>query len=93
MCETAYGSDEVSDDVPNCRIVTERQCDGDDCRDVPRQECDINQKVNGKLSKTTECKSVPRKVCGPEACPIVKRDPICRNEIKTVRLESTYLQT
>ena len=35
--------------------------------------------VNAKLSRSTECKSVPRRVCGPEACPVVRGDRICRN--------------
>ena len=35
--------------------------------------------VNAKLSRSTECKSVPREVCGPEACPVVRGDRICRD--------------
>jgi hypothetical protein len=90
VCSTEYSSDfEVQDDVPNCKNVQEKACsiiDGENvCKMVPRQECAIIKQTNAKQSQTTDCNSVPKKVCGYQACPIVSAGQICRNEIKTVR--------
>ena len=89
VCETETSNTEVSDDVPNCEIEQVEACKENAagetvCRTVPRQKCELMQQVNAKLSRSTECKSVPREVCGPEACPVVRGDRICRNEVKTV---------
>ena len=73
--------------MPSCNIVQEEHCKdvgGENvCNMIPVQKCDIEDSLNAKLSKTTECKKVPREVCGPEACPIVPGPRICRDEIKT----------
>jgi hypothetical protein len=89
VCNTKYSSDEVQDDIPTCENEQVEVCkdvEGEPvCKMVPRQKCTISQQTNAKLSKSTDCNSVPREVCGPEACPIVSKGKICRNEIKTVR--------
>jgi len=89
VCETETSEPAVLDDVPNCEIEQTEVCNVNAggvqvCRTVPQQKCSISQQENRKLSRSTDCKSVPREVCGPEACPIVKGDRICRNEVKTV---------
>ncbi len=38
-----------------------------------------------KVVPRTECNAVPKKVCGPETCPIVKGERRCRDETRHVR--------
>jgi hypothetical protein len=89
VCFTEYSTDKLQDDVPTCekeQVDVCKDVDGQSvCKIVNRQKCNISQQTNAKLSKSTNCNSVPRKVCGPEACPIVNEGNSCRNEIKTVR--------
>ncbi len=56
------------------------------CDNVPKRTCDVSSQTNVKLTPKTECKKEVAKVCGPETCPIVKGERICKDEIKTVRI-------
>ncbi len=52
------------------------------------RDCEIKDQKNTKLTPKTECRKEMAEVCGPEACPLVKGDRICRDEIKTVKIHS-----
>ncbi len=59
------------------------------CDNVPQRNCDVTRENNVKLTPKTECNKVEVQLCGPEACPIVKGERICTNEIRTVRLHNS----
>ena len=89
VCETFYKEFEVTEDIANCRTVKEERCTMDEkgnewCMNVPRQVCSKSTGPSKKVMPKTECRSLPKDVCGPETCPIVKGDRKCRNEIKHV---------
>ena len=56
------------------------------CVDVPRQECSVTTETVKKKTPKTECGVKQTEVCGPEACPIVKGEKMCRNEVRTVSI-------
>ncbi len=51
---------------------------------MPQHNCDIKKMQNVKLTPKTNCRKEVAEVCGPEACPIVKGDMVCKSEIKNV---------
>ena len=42
-----------------------------------------------KVVPSTDCQSLPKEVCGPETCPIVKGERICRDQVKNVEFTHT----
>ncbi|TRY80038.1 hypothetical protein TCAL_07564 [Tigriopus californicus] len=85
VCDTTYHENEVTDDVANCNTVKEDVCDsdGENCRMVPRQVCQVDtvsiHKVVPKLEMNQECIDVPQEICqsgqveaNKEKIPIVK---------------------
>ena len=36
------------------------------------------------MTPDTSCASEPRQVCGPELCPIVRGEDVCRDEVREV---------
>ncbi|CAB4056212.1 unnamed protein product [Lepeophtheirus salmonis] len=61
-CETKYHEHDVEDDVVNCETIQEEKCE-----DVT-QVCTNEKKNVKKYSPQTECKKVPRQLCGPSGC-------------------------
>ncbi len=85
VCEQIDQENPVSDDVPECGVVFEEQCENDDptsCTQVSRTMCNITQEQN--MAQLTDCKKFPRLICGPETCPLVKGERTCKNKFKTV---------
>ncbi|TRY79354.1 hypothetical protein TCAL_04576, partial [Tigriopus californicus] len=73
VCDTTYHENEVTDDVANCNTVKEDVCDsdGENCRMVPRQVCQVDT--------VSKCIDVPQEICqtvqveaNKEKIPIVK---------------------
>ncbi|XP_059084787.1 uncharacterized protein LOC131881833 [Tigriopus californicus] len=85
VCDTTYHENEVTDDVANCNTVKEDVCDsdGENCRMVPRQVCQVDTVSSKKLTPEMDCRQEAREVCGPEICPIVQGERICVDELKT----------
>ena len=51
------------------------------------QVCNVVvKKKQAKRVPETSCSHIPRKVCGPALCPLVKKDPICEDRVKMVIL-------
>jgi len=50
------------------------------CEEWPVQKCEVKKSKVKKVHPNTECKNVPRKVCVPNNCQMVKGDEICRDE-------------
>lgn len=38
------------------------------------------------MTPDTGCESVPKEICGPEACPVVRGEDVCRDEVQEVRI-------
>ena len=89
VCETIFQKFEVQDDEEICEDVVQTECiliNGvEQCDDVPRRSCRIETRMNTKTLPKSECRPEIREVCGPEPCPIVKADKICRTEETEVR--------
>ncbi len=84
----------MEDDAPECHTVRETVCSGEDekhsCAEVPRRVCTLGREKArrrpvGGSSPAAECQSVPVEVCGPELCPIVKGERVCRSVVRHVR--------
>ena len=44
----------------------------------------MTQQKNRLVTPKTECRKVATKVCGPEVCPIVKGERVCKVKVETV---------
>ncbi|QQP50688.1 Uncharacterized protein FKW44_011789 [Caligus rogercresseyi] len=67
-CETRYHEHDVEDDVVNCETIQEEKCEDQKCTKWPKQVCTSEKKNVKKYSPVTECKKVPRQLCGPSGC-------------------------
>ena len=93
VCETTYKEFEVEEDVVNCDVTEEYVCAEDDdnkCMNVPVKSCTTKKQLTTKVVPSEECNVVPREVCGPERCPIVKSEPTCITETKFVISKLKY---
>ena len=86
VCDTVYMQGTVNEQVPQCKNVQKEVCDdnGNNCKTVRAQECEIMDMESRKVMPMTNCRQVTKRVCGPEKCPIVQSDPICHTVTKTV---------
>merc|ERR1712136_410396 len=72
-CTTRYAEHDVQDDTVECETITEEKCEDvtqgytteQKCTKWPVQKCTISAGKVKKYSPETECKKVPREVCGP----------------------------
>ena len=46
------------------------------------QKCDLVKRTVKKVHPETECRKIPRQVCIPNNCEMVKGDEVCRDEDK-----------
>ena len=78
--------------IPKCKTELVEACfslpDSNEqvCRDVPKQDCTIEEVETAKQIPTTECRPVAtaRTICGPKICPITKKEPVCEDRLKMV---------
>ena len=89
VCKTNYNKFEVTEDEANCDIVKEKKCSLDQrgkewCTDIPRQMCSKSSVTKEKVVPKTECRSLPKEICGPKNCPIIKGDRRCWNKTRHV---------
>lgn len=89
VCETRYKSYDINEDVVDCTVERVPWCeDGtpedemENCPTVPKNMCEKRNVKSTKVVPKQDCNSVPKKVCGPEVCPITKGDRKCRDEVK-----------
>ena len=76
----------MNSEYPECKTVEEEICtDGIGCKTFPRVTCSVETREEVVMTADTRCKSEPREVCGPEACPIVRGEDVCRDELQEVR--------
>ena len=72
-CTTRYAEHDVQDDVVECETIQEEKCEDvtqgytteQKCTKWPVQKCKTSAGKVKKYSPETECKKVPREVCGP----------------------------
>ena len=72
-CTTRYAEHDVQDDTVECETITEEKCEDvtqgytteQKCTKWPVQKCTTSAGKVKKYSPETECKKVPREVCGP----------------------------
>ena len=92
-CQTSYHEHDVEDDVVNCYTEQEEKCEDvtqgysteQKCTKWPVRKCDNVQKQNvKKYSPETNCKKVPRKLCGPSGCELSPGPEFCFDKIETV---------
>merc|ERR1711973_1040250 len=62
QCATRYHEHDVEDDVVNCETIQEEKCE-----DVTQGYTTEKSNVK-KYSPETECKKVPKELCGPSGC-------------------------
>ncbi|QQP50694.1 Uncharacterized protein FKW44_011798, partial [Caligus rogercresseyi] len=65
-CETRYHEHDVEDDVVSCETIQEEKCEDVTQGYTTEQKCTKWPKQ--KYSPVTECKKVPRQLCGPSGC-------------------------
>ena len=88
VCETSYEDVVVMEDVAKCESISVTNCIKDPesgeevCKDWPRQVCKVEKQRQTKTVPSTECSHLPRRVCGPALCPLVKKDPVCEDRVR-----------
>ncbi len=94
VCVTSYdetvGENSLETENDDCEALAEYYCgdeDGSDaCRDAEREACEAEREASGgRVAIGTECKKVPRQVCGPRSCPLVDKT-VCKQEVREVRV-------
>lgn len=75
--------------VTECETVDEEVCfDGPDgqevCKTFPKQQCEVVTRPKTEFVPEVQCKKLQTQVCGPEACPLTRTDPVCYDELKEV---------
>ena len=76
--------------VTECNTVDEEVCfiDPDTqqevCKVFPKQQCNIVNTTRTEFVPEVKCKKLQTEVCGPEACPLAKSNPVCYDEVKDV---------
>ena len=92
-CQTTYHEHDVVDDVVNCYTVLDEKCEDvtqgystdRKCTKWPIQKCDnVEKKSVKKYSPDTNCKKVPRELCGPSGCELSPGPEFCFDKRETV---------
>lgn len=71
VCETTYQEYQVDEDNPVCDTVQEEVCDGNDCKNIPKQVCTLAVKTSNKVkpdSKVTKFVIKSKTLCIIENC-------------------------
>eukprot|EP00094_Tigriopus_californicus_P001846 TCALIF_01782-PA protein Name:"Protein of unknown function" AED:0.35 eAED:0.23 QI:0/0.42/0.12/0.62/0.85/1/8/0/917 len=83
----------------SCQMKMERVCDYDyqgrpiNCVQIPKRKCRGRQaKALDIGPPQTECYNFPRKICGPEVCPLVTVPNVCEIRNETVRIQLVVIQ-
>lgn len=86
VCETTYTQEKVVVDVPKCTSQPQEVCVGEPvvCKTFQRQACDLVKEEQEVTIPDTKCSRVNREVCGPESCPLVQGEDVCRDETAMV---------
>jgi len=92
QCQTRYHEHDVEDDVVNCKTIQEEKCEDvtqgytteKKCTKWPKQVCTNEKKNVKKYSPVTECKKVPRELCGPSGCDLKPGPEECFDKKETV---------
>ena len=71
-----YHEHEVDDDIVTCETVQDEKCEDvtqgytteQRCTKWPVQQCQSSKENVKKYSPETDCKKVPRQLCGPSGC-------------------------
>lgn len=90
VCETIYHKTEVTESVPICSETLETVCNEDGpngeeiCKDYPKQVCELEEQTATRTTPEIKCHSVDVEVCGPEPCPLTKKEKVCGDEVKEV---------
>lgn len=90
MCEKEFHEVDVPESVTECKFVDEEVCVNDDvtgqeiCKTFPKQVCEVVEKTRKEFVPEVKCKKLQTEICGPEACPLTRSDPVCYDEVKKV---------
>jgi len=95
-CMTRQRLHETEDDVPDCRTETMQKCvdvtqgyqTKAECEEWPVQRCSLERVKVTKYTPETSCQAEPRELCAPVGCGVTNGELTCRNETKTVVVES-----
>ena len=100
-CQTSYHEHDVEDDTVNCYTIQEEKCEDvtqgysteHKCTKWPVQKCDDVEKKNvKKYSPETNCKKVPRQLCGPSGCELSPGPEFCFDKKETVIQEVRIIE-
>ncbi len=104
QCQTRYHEHEVEDDIVECKTIQEEKCEDvtqgytteQKCTKWPVQTCTGPRKERvKKYTPETECKKVPRELCGPSGCELQPGPEECFDRKETVvqEVNSNYLSS
>ena len=87
----------MEDMVTECETVNEEVCAVDPtteqevCKTFPKQQCVVVNKERTEFVPEVKCKKLQTQVCGSEACPLAKAEPVCYDEVKDVSNYNTHI--
>merc|ERR1712183_43815 len=90
-CWTKHEKHHVKDDVVSCKTVKDVKCKKvtsgyttiDDCKEWPREVCEVSKKHVTKVTPITGCNKVPKEFCAPADC-AVKLEEHCYDKTQTI---------
>merc|ERR1712227_100044 len=85
ICTTYYQSEcvtrdeehQVSEDVPECKTIEEKNCSDDSqgtCSTYTRQVCEVKTQQVSRFTPVTACEKNPVELCGPKQCTFKETD-------------------
>ena len=97
-CTTTYEQHDVDEDEVECETITEEKCEDvtqgytteQKCTKWPVQKCKTARSNTKKYSPVTNCKKVPREVCGPGTEQVPGAEE-CFDRVETAIIEVNYL--
>jgi len=73
-------SDNLNEIVGNFESDKDLLSIGEECEEWPVQKCTLEKKLVKKTNPETSCQKMPREICAPGNCLVLKTKKVCRTE-------------